>query len=433
MKISPRIAIPILAACAVAGGMLTLVWWQLSISSDQLKKQLQTTAQVSAISVTSVANDSTDLGDEVLLHLRQGDLDALQGDWPASEKEYMQSVNQGGGIPALRKLAEAQIQRREMDGAQKTISQLRQLGAKDGDLLLLQVSILLRTGEVVKARALLDGGADSPQKQYGLALIGIIQGDNENAQKNLQAVIAGWDPALRTYARTLQAAYDEYALFPQSATIHLTTLLSRALAQVQECDLALPLLGQVVTQQDNYRDAWIVQGYCQLTTERMQDALASFERAYALDPEKPEIQYFLGRAYLSLKDSKNAITFLQYALQNGFQPETEVRKQLAAAALGAGDPSLAFDQYKSMSHLTDADIGVYQQAVTLGIALGRTQDAYDLAGNAITKWPNSARAYDLAGWSAQELHRKDQARAALEKALQLDPTLQSAKDHLGKL
>jgi len=55
---------------------------------------------------------------------------------------------------------------------------------------------------------------------------------------------------------------------PRVREIHLLTLVSRALAQVQECELALPLLSQVTGIQDDYRDAWIVQGFCELSSER---------------------------------------------------------------------------------------------------------------------------------------------------------------------
>ncbi len=437
MKLSPRALIPILAAILLAGGVLGYAWWQLHSTQEQLQDRVRKLAErqtgESGSGQMVIEQDSLETGDIVLLHLRQGDLLALQGDWAAAEKEYQASVDAGGGIPALRKLAQAQMQRREMTKVKATIAELRRLGARSEDLLLLDTIVSLRVGELIKAKELLEKAQDSPQKHYGQALLAIIQSKHEDAKKELQAVLNGWDPALRAYARTLQAAYDEFALFPESSDIHLTTLLARAFAQVQECELALPLLGQVVSKQDDYRDAWTVQGYCELTTERTPEALSSFEKAYAIDPEKPEIQYFLGRTYMVLKQWKNAATFLQYALANGFEPKKEVRRRLADAAENVPDLPLALEQYRSLIAEPDADIAVFEKTVALAIGTDKKEDAYQFAQSAVKKWPEMAKAQELLGWAAAETGRTEEARVALEKAIRLDPNLQTANERLQKL
>ncbi len=432
MKLPLRIAVPVVAATATAATLLFVLWSQLNSSAEAIQKRI-TSGQNTSGPALPIPDDVTDTDDRVLIHLRQGDLLALQGEWAAAQAEYDASVREGGGIPALRKLAQAQMQRRDLDGVKTTIQALKNQGARDEDLLLLQVIAQLRTGEMVQARTLLENAVDSPQKHYGLALLAIVRGDHEVAKTELQTVMTGWDPTLRAYARMLQSAYDEFAVFPESKPIHLTTLMARTLAQVQECELALPLLIDVLGEQDDYRDAWIVQGYCQLTTERPQEALSSFERAYNLDPEKPEIQYFLGRAYTVMKDYGNAVTFLRYSLQNGFQPQKEVRRRLAEASLEAGDATGAFEQYALLLDEPDADIALFEKIVTLAIGIDRRQDAYTFAQKAVAKWADSAKAYELLGWAAQETDRPDEARSALTKAVELDPTSASAKDRLSRL
>ena len=314
-----------------------------------------------------------------------------------------------------------------------TVDQMRRSGARQEDLILLSSIILLRTGELQQAQQQLAGAPEGPQKAYGLALLAIVQGNHEEAKKQLAQVIAGWEPVLRSYARTLQGAYDEYALFPQSPALHLTTLLARALAQVQECELALPLLSQVTNQQNDYRDAWIVQGYCELTTNRFPESLSSFEHAYTIDPVKPEIQYFLARAYSAISDHGNAITFLQYALQNGFEPAAEARRLLAQEALQKGDTNLALEQFDLLTQQDDATLETYSSYVTTAIASNHKEEAYVKASEAVKKWPKEAVAFDLLGWSAEQTGRKEEAKTNLTKALQLDPGLSSAKEHLSKL
>jgi len=434
MKIPPRILLPVAAAVILAAGLLSLLWWQLRLSTQHLEQEFKRALTLPdgegsiAITVTPI-----DASDRALLHLRQGDLFAVRGEWAAAQGEYEKSVQVGGGVTALRKLAQAQLQRRDLSAVRSTIQKLRQEGVRVEDLLLLESIVQLRTGELVKAQAVLENASDSPQKHYGLALLAIIQGSHDRAKEELQGVLAGWDPVLRANARTLLAAYEEFALFPESSELHLITLLSRALAQVQECELALPLLNAVTRQQDDYRDAWIVQGYCELVTERFTESLASLERAYSLDPEKPEIQYFLARAHAALGDHRNAITFLQYALTNGFTPEKEARRIIAREAGELGDSELELEQYRVVNDSPGADIQSFEKFITLAITLGKKEEAYVSALKASVAFPKDAKAFELLGWAAQESGRPAEARSALEKALALDPTLESAHDRLEKL
>ena len=435
MRIPLRYSLPVGTALVLAGALLIFFFMNLEATRALLVQQLtgipatETGAQAAVIQ--PIVEAETD--DAALLHQRRGDMLALRGEWAEAQKEYQAAVDAQGGLTALRKLAQAELQRRDIRGVRATIDLLRREGARDEDILLLESIVLLRTGELTKARELLNAASSSPQQHYGLALLAIMAGNHEEAKKELLGVSDGWEPALRSYAQTLLAAYDEFALFPQSPTVHLQTLLGHALAEVQECEIALPMLMQVTTSQSDYRDAWTVQGFCELTTERFTEALASLERAYQIDPEKPEIQYFLARAYISLNDHGNAITFLQYALRNGFEPQTEIRQLLAKEALAFGNPSLAIEQYESLTSLPDASVETYVNYVTAAITAGRLQEASVKAEEAVKRWPEDAVALDLLGWTQMENGRREEAKTTLQRALLLNPALQSALEHLQTL
>lgn len=434
MKIPARIWIPVTAALAIAGLLVFLLWLQFSNAAEGLKKEIQRVMNLPGTEETDTTTDTyRGATDNALLHLRQGDLHALQGEWAKAEEEYRASAEAGGGVAALRKLAQAELQRRDIEGVKETIRKLRAAGAREEDVMLLEAILMLRTGELVQAKELLANATEAPQKHYGQALLFIIQGLHDQAKTELALVVAGWDPVLRSAARTLQTAYDEFTLFPDGQEIHLITLIARALAQVQECELALPLLVQVLDSQEDYRDAWIVQGYCELTTERPEQALASLERAYALDPEKPEIQYFLGRAYAAMQDHKNAITFYTYALTNGFEPEKEVRRRIAEEATELGDGVTALAQFSALANTPGADLDIRAKEITLLITVEKKEEAYSQALKATAAFPDEARAFELLGWAAEVSGRSVEARAAYEKALSLDPNSVTAKEKLKQL
>src|SRR3989344_5707822 len=374
MPLSSRVTVPIVSALLTVAVIAVLLFWQLESTRAKLSTFFGNGSGNIVASVI-VPTTSIDTGDATLMHLRKGDLLGLRGEWTDALAEYKLAVNAGGGTSALRKQAQAELQLRDFRAVTATLDQLKRAGESSENILLLESIIYLDTGELEKASAILTAADDSPQKHYGLSLLAIARGDHETARKELTLVVNGLEPVLRSYGKTLQGAYEEYALFPESPSIHLLTLLSRALADVQQCELALPLLSQVTREQDDYRDAWMVQGFCELTTSRFTEALASLERAYQLDPEKPETQYFLGRAYAAQGDHGNALTFLQYALQNGFAPETEVRRMIAREALASGNIALALEQQDGLTRLSDASIDTYTDYVTTAISAGKKAEA----------------------------------------------------------
>lgn len=398
MRLSPRLLLPISSALLLTVGLLGGLWWELQKSTASLLQQ-RTVPQESQQTVEHASPSqgftNADAQTQALLHIRQGDLFALQGEWASAERAYESSLQEGGGVPALRKLANVQLQRRNLRGVRATIDQLRQKHVRSEDLMLLEGILLLRTGELQKIAERLAVAPDSPHVHYLRALLALIEGKHEQAKEELQETRTGWEPTLRSYAKILQAAYEEYALFPESPTIHLQTLLSRSLAQVQECELALPLLASVTQKQDDYRDAWIVQGYCELTTERPEQALISLERAYALDPEKPEIQYFLARTYAVLDNHRSAITFFQYSLRNGFSPASEVRRRILQEAKALEETSLALEQFTALLSLPEANIDDVEDAVHFAVQAGKKEEGYALALKGVERWPQEKRALSL--------------------------------------
>lgn len=431
---NPRITFPVILAVVTAVGVMGFLWLQLPKGTiDLAALPGKALPMLDPLTTDEPAAPAIDTRDEALLSLRQGDLLAAKGQWSLAAEEYRRAVDANGGLPALRKLAQAQMQKRDIAGARQTAQEMKDAGAKEEDLLLLETIIMLRTGEIQQATDLLASSAGSPQKAYGLSLLAIIQGSHEEAKIQLSAVINGWEPVLRSYARALAAAYDEYALFPESTPLHLQALLGRALAQVQECELALPMVGRVTQQLSDYRDAWIVQGYCELTTERHREALASLERAYQIDPEKPETQYFLARAYAALDDHNNAVTFLQYSLQNGFEPKSEVRSALAAEAVKAGNLTLAIEQYDALTSGADATAEMYAQFITVTLGTGQKEEAYVKAMQGAQRWPNDPTMQLYLAKAAKETGRADEAKVAITRSLELDPTSSEAQELAGEL
>ena len=127
------------------------------------------------------------------------------------------------------------------------------------------------------------------------------------------------------------------------------------------------------------------------------------------------------------------MTYLQYALRNGFAPESEVRRLLAVEALETGNATLALEQYDRLTQLPDAGLDVYTSYVAAAITAGKKEEAYSKAVEVTTKWPDESGSHELRGWAAQVMGNTDEARAELEEALRLDPSNSTARERLKNL
>ena len=432
VKIPARISIPIALAVVLALAVGGLFLWQIHQSVATIESSFRVGNAGTSLMKKLLPGAPKSLPDSAtqstaLMQLKQGEIFELKGEWKQAEEHYEDSVNSGGGAPALKKLAAIQLQRREYGNAADTISQLKELNKDSDDVMLLEGILALRKGDANGAGAVFNRRPGTPQGLYGLSLVAIAKGDHATAQKTLQTAAQSGDPTIRISANALLQAYGEFALFPNGQAIHLQTLLARALAQVNECETGLQLVNPVVSAEPKYRDAWIVKGFCEFNTERTDAALASLEQAYALDPEKPEIQYFLARTHAALGDPENAVTFLQYALLNGFQPEKEARLLLADYATELGNTDLALNQYKLISEAADSDLDSFRRYVNLAIGTNNhALDALSVAKNALVRWPDDATALTLAAKAALAAGVPEDATKYIDQALKIDPTNKDA-------
>ena len=429
MKLSPRITIPIALALVLSAVIGVLFLWQIRASVRTIESGFLGGKNTTLGSFFGSTTTKTPAYGEpqVIALLREGELLEYKGEWAKAEEKYAASVQGGGGVPALKKLAAIQLQRREFTAAEQTIGALRKDNSESPDAVFLEGILRLRSGDSAGAVQAFNQLPSSPSSHYGLSIVAMQSGDHEGAKAELARAVEGSDAAVRNAANVLRQAYDEFALFPNGEDIHLQTLLARALAEVGECETALGFVKTVVTEQSRYRDAWIVKGYCEFVTERTQDALASLEQAYSIDPEKAEIQYFLSRVHKALGDTQNAVTFLQYAVINGFEPQKDARSLLADYAVELGNKELALEQLKALIDAKDVTLSAYADYVSLAVTMeNHIGDAVDASKKALEKWPDQADAFAINAEALFAAGQTQQAKDAVSRALSIDPKNQKA-------
>ncbi len=94
---------------------------------------------------------------------------------------------------------------------------------------------------------------------------------------------------------------------------------------------------------------------------------------------------------------------------------------------------MALDQYDALTEESTATFDVFEGYIAAAVALGRTEEALLKAQQATNRFPEDARAYDVLAGIALQVEDTDTARAALQKALELNPNLESAQQKMQSL
>ena len=354
-----------------------------------------------------------------LAALRQGEILEMRGQLGKAEERYRASVDAGGGVLALRRLMHLELQRENFDGAAETIRALRRTDPESPDALFAEAMLALARGLPEEATHVIQRSNDLPITALAQVLIAIDRGDHDAARAALAQAVGSDNPDVRAEAQVIEKAYREFDLFPGGQSIHRQTLLARALAEIGQCSIAQRLLEPVLQEQSSYRDAWIVRGFCALASDKPAQALTALEQAYSLDPSKPETQYFLARTHAALGDPQNAVTFLQYAIINGFEPLRDARILLAEYAQELGNIDLALEQRRLL--IEGGSLADLRSYVELAISVpAHTAEGYKAAEEGTHRWPDDASAFALTAKAALAAGMMTEAKNAAAAALALD-------------
>jgi lipopolysaccharide biosynthesis regulator YciM len=188
MKISPRIWVPVSLALLLCIGAGVFLLWHIKLSVGLIEKStniIRTTSSrvVDSMRTIPTPNDNLTLDAQALTLLREGEALMLQGEIQQAEDKFEGSVQAGGGAPALRKLLESQLQRRNYDGADDTLQKLEKAGAKREDVALFTGLIALHQNQKEDAKAAFDSISGTPEGAYGSALLAVIAGNHDEAKK----------------------------------------------------------------------------------------------------------------------------------------------------------------------------------------------------------------------------------------------------------
>lgn len=276
--------------------------------------------------------------------------------------------------------------------------------------------------------------ADNNQTvQYYKGILAAYFGDYENSKKLLtKAIDLGTSQDIVKKAQNYLSAFSEFDFNQGGQQTHLKTLLGRSYAQTGEYQMAIPILFDVIKEEKDYRDAWIILGYSYLNISKYQDAIEALEQAKRLDPQKPETFFYLGLSYYGQNNLQLAATSLEQSKKLGFQPVIQIDQKLAEIYLQLKQYDKSAQEYENVVALNDDNINYYIRPMWLYIEkLNQPSKALVLAQKAFQSHPEQPMSYNLIGWAQVGNNQLDDAEKNLQKALNLDPKLDAAYLNLG--
>ena len=105
----------------------------------------------------------------------------------------------------------------------------------------------------------------------------------------------------------------------------------------------------------------------------------------------------------------------------------------AADEEGRGRPAAALELYKEAVAADEKNVRAAAEAARASAQLGDVAGARTFADRALELGPRSGFAHEALGYALEAEGNKKEAKAALERAIELDPSLERAKQRLKKL
>jgi len=278
----------------------------------------------------------------------------------------------------------------------------------------------------------------NPEIKYYRGVLLILYKQFEDARKLFAEIVAQKEPLPdQKIIDKSQKFLDKYAIFgtyAEGQQLFLQTMMAKALTEVGENSAAIPLLYDVIEQENGYRDAWLILGYAYLKTGQNTDAIDALSRAKDMDPDKAETLFFLGLAYYANNDTESAIQYIKQAEEKGYQDKTLINLKLGELYLLAEKFKTAEKRFENVAALNPTDINIFVKIVWLNVdKLNDPEKAVQYADQAVKLFPEDAMSYNLSGWASTAAGQYDQARTYLSKALNINKNFDAANLNLGWL
>ena len=344
-------------------------------------------------------------------------------------------------------LADLHLNQGNLTALDNLIEELQFQFPDDPEITVLQAKRFIASRDLAEAVALFSAEnlAPSPHLQFYAALLFALQNDHTVALETLKQLrklpvkietlsvtadgVAEVEDELEPrihvdYAEKAKEViyiYEEFEEFSDGKMPHLFALIAKNLAENGEIHLAREFATTALKEDDQYVDAWVIQGYAEFMLHNYEQALLDLREAYKLDPIRPETHYFLALVLEKLNQAAEAALFFEKSLENEFEFTNEVKWKLIEIFTKQKKYERVAALYRDVV-AENPDPNEFVSVINTSInVLKNPELALEISASLLDEKPENLLAMNLNGWALIANKQFVEARAVLEEALRLSP------------
>ncbi len=162
-------------------------------------------------------------------------------------------------------------------------------------------------------------------------------------------------------------------------------------------------------------------------------AATHFEKAIALDSSKVNWIYEAGIVFHAIPDYKKSLQYIRLAGDRGYNKSNDYLENLGSAYMNVGQYEPAIEEYKKVLVRKPNDVTILYQVAQAYYRAKKYQQAIDYWDQVLTNDKTNAKALYMIGLSYQKKGDKQKGTQLCDRAIQMDPSLQSLKQKQGDL
>lgn len=350
-------------------------------------------------------------------------------------EQYLERATQleAGNAQYFLALGQAELSQRKLEEADSNLVIAASLDPSDASILAAQARLHIAKEDSKEAARLVGDALKKDRKNPDALFLDAalnLHDKPATAEKNLETLIPlTQDKELIAKANALASVVDQ-VLNKIANPSYEFALAAGSLLDHDEPDLALLEARQAVEEDDEYRDAWLMQGRAELATDRLEDAQRSLDKAATLDPTAGQVAFAQGVLAVKQNDSQQAVEALKKAIDLGYK-NVDVYVLLAEQEVALGQIDAAGKALSAGLEAHAANRDLLLAIFWLNFDNGNGKDVKNAAEDFEDAFPDEPMADALLGLADIKLEKNQTAAKHANEALDVDPLLAAAHLALG--
>ena len=161
--------------------------------------------------------------------------------------------------------------------------------------------------------------------------------------------------------------------------------------------------------------------------QNFKQAIPYFHKAIAAAPSNARYTYELALVYYGLNDDQNALKYMLEAGEKGYKKDNEYMQNLSTALMNAGKFSEGLEMMKQTLAKRPTDVGLIDMIAEACYDAGKYDESIDFYNKILAIDEKKAEAVYMMGMAYQKKGQMENGRALCDKAIDMDPKLNSLK------